>query len=106
MSGMTVATTLKDKKSVLAIDFTINKFQQILANQKYETNSEIFSFNKEGEKLVYSDKNSFLTINPILLQAFNNDSHMQKKIIQYNQYSLLIGILVLLLSIPLRKEYI
>ena len=133
MLGMTIAMPLKDNKSVFAIDFTIDKFQQILADQKYENNSEIFLFDQKGLKLVSSDKNSSLTISPILLQAFNNNTHTQNKIIQYDQYysmymplqnkniflgieidttsilkpfienlqySLLIGILVLLLSIP------
>lgn len=56
--GITYAYELNTKGTVLAIDYTLTKLNQILSLQKYDDSTEVFLFNKKGEKIASSDYHS------------------------------------------------
>ena len=53
-TGTTYAVQLKKKGFVFAIDFTVKRLNKLLSLQTYEENSEIFLFNKNGNKIASS----------------------------------------------------
>jgi len=53
-TGTTYAVQLKQKGFVFAIDFTVKRLNKLLSLQTYENNSEIFLFNKNGNKIASS----------------------------------------------------
>ena len=53
-TGTTYAVELKQKGFVFAIDFTVKRLSELLRLQTYEDNSEIFLFNKNGNKIASS----------------------------------------------------
>jgi len=54
-SGITYAIELKQEGTVLSIDYTLKVLSHFLKLQKFDENSEIFLFNKEGNKVASSD---------------------------------------------------
>jgi len=90
--GITYAYELNKKGTVLAIDYTTIKLNQILSMQKFDKTSEVFLFDISGTKVASSDyklkiddniSNASKTIDKSLLDALktNKDS----KIIKYTE---------------------
>lgn len=52
--GFTFATRINHEQGVLAVDYTVQQFNEILALQKVDKNSEVFIVNTKGAKLASS----------------------------------------------------
>ena len=72
--GFSYAIKLKDKESVFAIDYTLDKLNAMLKNQKFLPESEIFLFNKTGTIFASSEN-----------QNMNHLKHLDEKFIKFLQ---------------------
>ena len=79
-SGISYAVSLENKGSVLGVDYTLNKINAFLKLQASYKNSEIFIFNKNGDKVASS---TYLasTVKPTLMKLFL--SQQEKHLIKY-----------------------
>ncbi len=79
--GITYATQLEQKASVFAIDYTMKRINELLALQKFKENSEVFIFNKSGEKVASSSVET-KKVDPPFMNIFFTEQH--SNIIKYN----------------------
>ena len=80
--GTTYSIQLDQKGSVFSIDLTMQTINSLLALQKSEEDSEVFLFNKNGDK-VASSRDNLRRVPPTLMKLFNN--HEKNKTLNYFQ---------------------
>ncbi len=69
-TGTTFAVELSQKGSVFAIDFTMKRLNELLEVQNFKGNSEVFIFNKNGNKLA----SSIAKVQPIKKEDFHHEA--------------------------------
>jgi len=137
--GTTYAVQTKEKGSVIGVDYTMQKLSRYLSMQKFDVSSEVFMFDREGNKFLSSDeyekkeqrekrvasefiKACFSNADDVISYEESGVKYLAmyhqigknlflgirvdmqvllKPYIQSMQYSLMISIVLLLLSVPI-----
>ncbi|MBN2815798.1 MAG: amino acid ABC transporter [Campylobacterales bacterium] len=73
-AGTSYSIKLPNASGVFAIDYRLERFNNYLALQRFEENSEIFLFNKEAQIIASSNPNQ-KQINPLLTKALLQNNH-------------------------------
>ncbi len=88
--GITFAKVIKNSDSVLAVDFTLSKMNELLKQEKTDINSELVLFNRDGQVVASSEgeqSNSQLnTIFAQLLKAGKTDQLIHYKSDSINKF--------------------